>query len=134
MEWAFLQGVMLKLGFPKGWVKLIMGCVTTTSFSILINGNPHGHIIPSRGLRQGDPISPYLFLLCAERFTSLLQHVEVEGRIHGLSICRWVPTISYLLFADNSPIFCRASHDEIKVINDILTLYEEASGQCVSLK
>ena len=72
VEWLFLPGVMQKLGFPKKWIKRVMTCVTTTSFSILLNGKPYGNVLPSRGIRQGDPLSPYLFLLCAEGFTSLL--------------------------------------------------------------
>ena len=82
---------MLKLGFPGGWVDRVMSCVTSTSFSVLINGKPYGMITTTRGLRQGDPLSPYLFLLCAEGFTSLLQKVEMEGHIHGASICRRAP-------------------------------------------
>ena len=54
----------------------MMGCVTTPSFSILINGKPYGNINPSKGIRQGDPLSPYLFLLCAKELTSLLTKVE----------------------------------------------------------
>ena len=65
-----------------------MSCVTSPSFSVLINGKPYGLIHPSRGIRQGDPLSRYLFLLCAEGFTSLLQKAELEGIIHGVSICR----------------------------------------------
>ena len=57
---------MKKMGFDERWISLIMMCVTTTSFSVLINGVPKGTIIPSKGLRQGDLISSYLFLLCAE--------------------------------------------------------------------
>ena len=79
---------MVKLGFPEIWVDRVMCCVTTPTFSILINGKPFGHINPSRGLHQGDPLSPYLFLLCTEGFTSLLQRAEIERRIHGVSICR----------------------------------------------
>ena len=65
-----------------------MSCVTSPSFLVLINGNPYGLIHPSRGIRQGDPLSSYLFLLCTEGFTSLLQKAELEGIIHGVSICR----------------------------------------------
>lgn len=65
---------------------------------------------------------------------SLILHAEEAGRIHGLSISRHAPTISHLLFEDDSLIFCRSTHNEIEVINDILNLYEEASRQCISLE
>ena len=65
-------------GFLERWISYVMGCVTTLSYSILINGKPYGNLQPLRGLYQGDPLSPYLFLLCAESFTSLLEKVEME--------------------------------------------------------
>ena len=95
VEWNFLRQIMLKLGFPRVWVDKVMSYVSSTSFSILINGKPFGMINPTRGLWQGDPLSPYLFLLCAEGFTSLLQKEEMEGNIHGVSICRRAPKISH---------------------------------------
>ena len=79
VEWHFLQRVMEKLGFPVDWIERVMNCVTTPSFSILINGKPHGMIHPSRGICQGDPLSPYLFLLCAEGLSTLLKKQSQKG-------------------------------------------------------
>ena len=113
VEWSFLKGIMVKLGFPDVWVDRVMCCVTTPSYYVLINGKTFGHITPSRGLRQGDPLSPYLFLLCTEGFTSLLHNAEMEGQIRGVSICRRAPKITNLLFADDSLIFCQATQNEV---------------------
>lgn len=110
-----------------------MSCVTPPSFSILINGKPYGLIHPSRGILQGDLLSLYLFLLCAEGFTSLLQKAELEGVIHGVSICRQAPRISHLLFADDSLLFCQAIDKETRVVLEISKLYTEASGQCINM-
>ncbi|KAL0012535.1 hypothetical protein SO802_007643 [Lithocarpus litseifolius] len=133
VEWDFLRGIMTKLGFPEVWINWVMTCITTPTFSVLINGKSFGHISPSRGLRQGNPLSPYLFLLCAEGFTALLAKAELEERIHGVSICRRAPRISHLLFANDSLLFCQATHKEVKEVTDILQTYGRASGQCINM-
>ena len=72
VEWGFLKKVMEKMGFGEKWVTLIMECISTVSYSILVNGEPKGDIKPSRGIRQGDPLSPYMFLLCSEGSNRML--------------------------------------------------------------
>jgi len=72
LEWDFLDAMMRKLGFANRWVDLMMSCVRTVTYSILINGQPHGHIVPTRGIRQGDPLSLYFFIICAEVMSSML--------------------------------------------------------------
>ena len=125
---------MQKLCFLEKWVKRVMTCVTTTSFSILLNGKPYENMLPSRGIRQGDPLSPYLFLLCVEGFTSLLAKAENDGEIHGASICRGAPKVSNLLFADDSLLFYKATQNEVEVIFGVLQTYANASGQCINLE
>jgi len=82
-----------------------MKCVKFASFSFLINGTPKGHVISSRGLHQGDPISLYLFLFCSERLSSLLRRVVERSSINGYHMVMGTPIISHLMFADNSIVF-----------------------------
>jgi hypothetical protein len=98
VEWAFLEVVMQKLGFSDLWISWIMTCVRSASYSMLVNRNPMGKIIPSRGIRQGDPISPYLFLLCAEVFSSPLHHAGQNGVITRVPTSKRGPRISHLFF------------------------------------
>ncbi|KAK6164048.1 hypothetical protein DH2020_000912 [Rehmannia glutinosa] len=134
VEWKFLKHAMLKLSIDDRFVNLIMRCVESVSFSILINGQQGDTFYPSRGLRQGDPLSPYLFLFCAEAFSALIRKAELNGNLHGVRICRWAPSISHLFFADDSIIFGRATIQEIEKTREIIKCYEGASGQRISME
>ena len=91
VEWDYLRCLMEKMGFHQRWVSLMMECISSVSYSLLINGEPRGLVQPSRGLRQGDPLSPYLFLLCAEGLHSMIRQAEIQGELKGVSICRRGP-------------------------------------------
>ena len=76
VEWNYLHGIMLRLGFVESFVDTVMRCVTSVAFSVRVNGNLSSPFRPSRGIRQGDPISPYLFLLCSKGLSCLLKGVR----------------------------------------------------------
>ena len=129
VEWAYLEAMMRKLGFHERWINLMMMCVSTVSYSMLIIGEPKGRIVPTRGLRQGDSISPYLFLLCAEGLLAMLRKVENGGIPRGIVVCRQAPLVSHLLFADDCVVFGKASKEEGFRLLKILEVYEKESGQ-----
>ncbi|KAL5550226.1 hypothetical protein UlMin_000402 [Ulmus minor] len=129
VEWDFIQRVMNKLGFSEVWIRKLMACISSVTFSFQFNGRRFGHLTPTRGLRQGDPLSPYLFLLCGEGLSSLLHRYEQNGDLQGLRCGLRGPTISHLLFADDSLFFLEAQLATCTNLKEILKLYETASGQ-----
>jgi hypothetical protein len=133
VEWSFLEAMMRKLGFDEGWVEKIMRCITSVSFSFNINGSTRGRVIPKRGLRQGDPLSPFLFLFCSDGLSSLLRNGERNGSITGVRFGRENIRVSHLLFTDDSLIFFRACVEEASAIVDCLDTYATASGQLINL-
>ena len=106
VEWVYLENVMRKMGFSENWIGLIMVCIKTVTYSILVNGEPQGLIQPTKGIRRRNPLSPFLFLLCTEGLHGLIQQSVRVGELKGLSISRNYPQLTHLLFADDSLLFC----------------------------
>jgi hypothetical protein len=108
VEWMFPEKMMQRMGFTPRWVNQIMKCVQTVTYRVKINGRLSEAFKPERGLRQGDPLSPYLFILCAEAFSAMLQHAEVNGTLEGIQLCPTAPRVNHLFFADDSLIVMKA--------------------------
>ncbi|BBG99614.1 Ribonuclease H-like superfamily protein [Prunus dulcis] len=96
---------------------------------IVVNGTPTGFIQPQRGLRQGDPLSQYLFLISTEGVTGLIQHFVGRGKLHGIKVSSSSPPLSHLSFADDSILFCKATEGEMDMVKHVLDLYANGSGQ-----
>jgi hypothetical protein len=113
VEWVFLEKMLLKMGFSNAWVQMVMRCVKSTRFSVKLNGGMSETFFPSRGLTQGDPLSPYLFLFRVEGFSALLRQAQRVNDLKGIKFGSRGPTITLLLFADDSIVFLEASRDSL---------------------
>lgn len=132
VEWRYLEGMMTKLGMHTTFIQRVMRCVSSVSFSVRVNGVLSNRFRPTRGIRQGDPISPYLFLLCAEGFSSLLKARGPVNLSRGVRASVHSPWVSHLLFADDCIIFSEASRRGAERLKEIIQCYHRASGQIVN--
>ncbi|VFQ94140.1 unnamed protein product [Cuscuta campestris] len=131
VSWRFLEDVMLALGFPSRFVALVMECVTSASSSIMVNGDSHGFFKSKRGLRQGDPMAPTLFLFCIEYFSRLLNIKTKEGTFNYHKDCANLG-ITHLAFADDLMLFSRGDLPSVQVLMDCLEHFSSVSGLVLS--
>ncbi|XP_024200296.1 uncharacterized protein LOC112203585 [Rosa chinensis] len=127
LEWSFLYAMLARLGFAGAWIDMIMSCIMSVSYAVLVNGEVTQKILPTRGIRQGDPLSPYLFILCAEGLSALITQSVNQGLLKGLKMCPQAPTLHHLFFADDSILFGAATAIECLQAN----LLEILEVQCV---
>ncbi|XP_019097316.1 PREDICTED: uncharacterized protein LOC109131143 [Camelina sativa] len=129
VEWCFVQKVLKRLGFHPLWIKWVMQCITTVSYSFLVNDTPRGKVKPLRGIRQGDPLSPYIFILCSEVLSGLCNKAQRTGQFPGFRVARGSPKINHLLFADDTMFFTKSSEKACLALMKILG-NEVLSGLC----
>lgn len=132
VEWSFIQTVLKRLGFHSAWIGWIMQCISTVSYSFLVNDSPRGRVVPLRGIRQGDPLSPYIFILCSEVLSGLCKRAHVSGQLPGIKVARESPSLNHLLFADDTMFFCKTSESSCKSLMKVLGKYEAVSGQKIN--
>ena len=135
INWNFLMKVLHKMGFGSRWMEWIWWCISTAKFSVLVNGVPAG-FLNSKGLRQGDPLSPYLFVLGMEVLSALIRRAVVGGFISGCSLRgrgRMEMDVSHLLFSDDTIIFCEARKEYLISLNWILAWFEATSRLRINL-
>jgi len=132
VSWLYLQAILDKMGFCTRWVSWMMMCITSVEYHVIFNGDRIGPITPKRGLWQGCPLSPYLYIICDEGLSTIIKNRELRGQLHGNRVCRTSPSVSHLLFADDSFFFCKATMAEAQSLKEILMHYENASGQAIN--
>jgi hypothetical protein len=128
MEWGFLLKILSFLGFHPTWIQWTGQCITTSSSSNLLDGSLFGNFWPSRGLRQGDPLSLFLFILGSKILSRLILREENLGSLHGIKMASLCPPISHLLFADDVMLFSRANVQEASSLLNCLSTYSKWSG------
>ncbi|RVW33526.1 Vesicle-associated membrane protein 727 [Vitis vinifera] len=136
INWDFLLSVMQRMGFGEKWIGWIRWCISTASFSVLVNGSPTGFFRSSRGLRQGDPLSPYLFVLGMEALSSLINRAVRGGFLSGCRIGGREGVgiqVTHLLFADDTLVFCDDSQEQLAFLSWLLMWFEATSGLRINL-
>lgn len=132
VEWSFLILMLRRMGFADSWVQKIMSYVESIYYSVVLNGQVGKSFYPSCGLRQGDPLNPYLFFICSEGLSALLRMATMSGNLLGVRVNRHAPLVTHLLFADDSLIFGEATREGAITIHDLLRTYAAISGQLIS--
>ncbi|XP_062013994.1 uncharacterized protein LOC133730411 [Rosa rugosa] len=132
VDWNFLEMVLFKLGFHHTWVRLVMNCVTSTSMTLLINGSPGRKFRPTRGLRQCDQLSPFLFLFINDVLSTMIRKIYNAGLLDAIKLNTNDPLVSHLFFADDSIFFLKATLSNCEVLSDTIHQYCCASGQSIN--
>ena len=132
MDWKFLEKVVRKKNFDTKWILWIMGCIKNPKYSVFINGRPRGRISTSRGLRQGDPLSPFLFLLISEVLSNLFSNLYEKEMFEGFVVGKDKIHISILQFAGDTLLFCKFDEVLMKNLRKTLSIFEWCFGQKIN--
>ena len=128
VSWEFIFYMMRRLGFCELWIRWIKGCLESASVSVLVNGSPTKEFFPKKGLRQGDSLAPFLFLLVAEGLAGVSRMAEEKNLIDSVVVGRDEVKVSMLQYADDTLFFCEANTKSIFNIKAIFQCFELTSG------
>lgn len=124
ISWDFLHTLLADLGFSMRWIQIIMQCVTTISFKVQVNGTTSASFSPKAGLRQGDSLSRYLFILCMK--------AHDQGSLKGIKVARHALPINHLIYADDIMLFTKADLGSIQHFKEIFYAFGKLSGLCIN--
>ena len=134
MSWGHIINILRRFGFGEIFIDLIWRLLSNVWFSIIINGSSYGFFKSSRGLRQGDPLSPALFIIGSEVLSRGLNNLTMQSRFLGFKVPYRCPTITHLAFADDVLIFANGSSSSLKAIMQVLQAYQRCSGQLINVQ
>ncbi|KAL5567832.1 hypothetical protein UlMin_024407 [Ulmus minor] len=133
VNWDFLDLVLEKKGFGARWRSWMRGCISSANFSIMINGKPRGRFGASRGLRQGDPLSPFLFILVADILGRIMDKAVSIGEVKGFKVGREEVVVSHLQFADDTLFLLDPDQSNIQKVHTILNFFSMCSGLKINM-
>ncbi|XP_056688714.1 uncharacterized protein [Spinacia oleracea] len=134
VHWDFLLQVLRAYGFPQHWIQLVHQCISTVSYKVLVNGSISDQFRPTCGIRQGDPLSPYLFLFCMDVLSRMLQLGNDLGYFQGIRLMRGGPQMTHLFFADDVLLFFTATTNSCSQLVKVLNRFCGISGQQLNLQ
>lgn len=136
VSWSFLLYLIERMGFGDRWRTWMHFCISSARFSILVNGAPTGFFSSSRGLKQGDPLSPFLFLFVMEALSRLMKRATELGLLRGFRVGRDAAShleISHLMFASDTLVLCDANVSQIRYLRCVLIWFQVVSGLKVNV-
>ena len=133
LRWSFMIDCLQELRLPDWLLRIVEACISSSSMQLLWNGSKSDVFNSSRGIRQGDPLSPYLFVLCVEKLAHLIQRQVDLGRWRPIRLTKNGLPLSHLFFADDLILFAEIGVDQVEVINECLSIFCDVSGQKVSM-
>ncbi|RVW52726.1 LINE-1 retrotransposable element ORF2 protein [Vitis vinifera] len=133
VKWDFLDHVLEKKGFSAKWRSWMRGCLSSVSYAIIVNGNAKGWVKATRGLRQGDPLSPFLFTIVADVLSRMLLKAEERNLLEGFRVGRNRCRVTHLQFADDTILFASPREDELQTLKCLLLVFGQISGLKVNL-
>ena len=132
LEWSFVRCMLKRFNFPNILIEIIMSCITTITTSILFNGGSLEPFEPTREIRQGDPLSPYIFIMRMDFLSQLIQE-KCEARLwKPVKSSRSEPSFSHLFFADDLVLFAKATPENCEIVKEVLDMFCKVSSQTIS--
>lgn len=128
LNWKFMERMLLAFGFSHEWIEWVMNLTSSAFFSLLVNGSPSQPFNPSHGIRQGDPLSPFLFILIAEGLGRTIRAHHQANEFRGIKLFQDLEAQTHQQFVDDTMLMGHASVQEARTIKAILDLFSEASG------
>lgn len=134
MSWRFIEHILGEIGWPLNLIQLIMSCTTFISYQVCVNGELTSSFRPQNSIRQGEPFSHYLFVLCIEKLSHIIFDIVRQNKWKPMKSSQSSPAVCHLFFADDLILFSKASPKRARVVNHYLEMFCQALSQLLILR